>query len=333
MKTHSLLKILAVVTVIGAYIMIVLGVLVTTSGSGHGCGNSWPFCHGQIIPGTLTINGVIEYGHRIMSSVDGLLVVITSLWSWLAFRRDTRIKVFAALSFLFILLQGALGALTVVFEGTFALSALLSVHFGLSLIALASVVLLAVRIFQLSSNKPVETPKPGSIAPWLQLSAWGLAVYTYIVVYAGALVEHTGAVIGCGKQFPGCGSNFLPSFTTLAGIQLLHRYMAALLWFCVVGFLVAVLRRYRARRDLVFGAWFSFIMVTLQAISGSLNVFTEGQMLAALVHATLIAIFFSVLCYLCVQIGWPRKQRVMVSQGESKQADLETVSSGNSALS
>lgn len=333
MKTHSILKILAVITVIGAYIMIVLGVLVTTSGSGRGCGNSWPFCHGQIIPGTLTINGVIEYGHRIMSSADGFLVVVTSVWAWIAFRKDTKIKVFAALSILFILLQGALGALTVVFEGTFALSWLLSIHFGLSLIALAGVALLAVRIFQMSGKNAGEPPTTGPIAPWLQLSAWGLALITYIVVYSGAFVEHTGAVIGCGQQLPGCNGNFLPGFSSLAGIQLMHRYLAMIVWLGMLGFLVAMIRRYKDRKDLVNGAIWAFALITLQAISGAFNVLTSGQMLASLVHATLISIYFSILCYLCVQIGWPRKQRTAVLQGESKQAELETVPSENSVLS
>jgi heme A synthase len=38
--------------------------------------------------------------------------------------------------------------------------------------------------------------------PILRASAWGLAVCTYVVIYTGALVQHTGAIVGCGYQFP-----------------------------------------------------------------------------------------------------------------------------------
>lgn len=326
MNTNRFLKILAVITVIGAYVMIVLGVLVSTTGSGQGCGNSWPFCHGEIIPGTLTVKGLTEYSHRIMSSVDGFLVLVLAVWSWLVYRRDRLIKLYAFLSLLFVVAQGALGAVTVVYEGTFAINWLLSIHFGLSLIAFASVVLLTTRIFELG-REPQERPALAvSPSRWLQISFWSLAVYTYLVVYSGALVEHTGAVIGCGYEIPGCGSTYLPNLTTLAGIQVLHRYAAGLLWFGVLFLLIAVLRRYREQRALVVGAWWSLILVTLQALGGILNVLTTGQMVPALIHATLISIFFAVLCYLCTQVGWPGRREQPAQQAEDQSVELQAAS-------
>ena len=325
-NTHRLLKIFAIITTIGAYIMILLGVLVTATGSGQGCGNSWPFCHGQIIPGVITVSGMYEYGHRIGASVDGFLVLILVVWSWLMYHKDFRIKLFAFLSILFIVLQGALGALTVVYEGKWELNWLLSVHFGLSLIALASVVLLTVRIFQLDRTLQRTPEQTRTVLARLRLPILGLAVYTYIVVYSGAFVEHTGAVVGCGYQVFGCGSTFLPSLTSLAGIQVLHRYFAGLLWFLVLALLLVVVRRYRTHRDIVQGTWWAFILITLQAVSGALNVLTSGQLLASILHATLISIFFSVLCVLCAQVGWPWTRQKVVQSKEHKQLEMETVS-------
>jgi cytochrome c oxidase assembly protein subunit 15 len=326
MNTNRLLRILAIITVIGAYIMIVLGVLVTTTGSGQGCGNSWPFCHGEIIPGSITVKGLTEYSHRIMSSADGFLVLILTVWSWLAYRKDRLIKLYAFLSLLFIVAQGALGAVTVVYEGTFAINWLLSIHFGLSLIAFASVVLLTTRIFELGRESQ-DRPVPALVPSFgLQLSLWALAVYTYLVVYTGAYVEHTGAVVGCGHQLPGCGSTYLPDLLSLPGIQVLHRYAAGLLWLCVLLLLIAVLRRYRASRALVAGAWWSFILVTLQALVGVFNVLTTGQMVPALIHATLVSVFFAVLCYLCSRVGWPGHRAEQVRLAENSAVEPEAVS-------
>ena len=325
MNMQRLIRLFAIITSIGAYVIIVLGVLVTTSGSGQGCGNTWPFCHGQIIPGVITIAGLIEYSHRVMSSLEGFLVLVLTIWSWLMYRRDFRVKLFAFLSLLFVVLQGALGALTVVYEGTFALNWLLSIHFGLSLIALASVVLLTVRLFQVDRRQPDRMERTDPEVPKLQFPLWGLAVYTYIVVYTGALVEHTGAVTSCGYQIPGCGSTYFPSLTSLAGIQVLHRYVAGLLWLLVLCLLVSVMRSYRQRRDLVQGAWWAFILITLQAVSGMFNVLTGGQMLAALVHTTLIASFFSVLCFLCMQVGRPWTRKRPAQEIEGKPLELKTV--------
>lgn len=321
MIVHRLMKIFAIITSVGAYLMLLLGVLVTTTGSGQACGRTWPFCHGEIIPGTLTIADVVEYSHRIMSSADGFLVLVLTICAWLLYKRDFRVKLFAGLSLFFVILQGALGALTVVYEGTFALNWLLSIHFGLSLIAFASVVLLTVRLFQIGKE---EGESSGSDKVWkLQYPVLGLIIYTYVVVYTGALVEHTGAVAGCDYQLPGCGSTYLPSFASLDGIQVLHRYAASLLWLLVLGFLVVVARHYRERRDIVQGAWWAFILVTLQAISGIMNILTMGQLVAALVHTTLISIFFSVLCYLCMQVGWPGKRKRLLVQEEAESKQLE----------
>jgi len=325
-NTQRLIRIFAIITSIGAYVIIVLGVLVTTSGSGQGCGNTWPFCHGQIIPGVITINGLIEYSHRIVSSLEGFLVLVLTVWAWLMYRKDFRVKLFAFLSLLFVVLQGALGALTVVYEGTLALSWLLSIHFGLSLIALASVVLLTIRLFQVGREQQGRPESAGSEVPRLQFLIWGLAVYTYIVVYTGALVEHTGAVTSCGDQLPGCGSTYFPSFASLAGIQVLHRYAAGLLWFLVLALLIVAVRNYRERSDIVRGAWLAFIFITLQAISGIGNVLSNGQMLAALLHATIISVFFSALCYLCMQVGQPWKRDKEQQKLESQQVELNTVS-------
>jgi heme a synthase len=326
MLIRRLMRILAIITSFATYLILLQGTLVTTTNSGQGCGTSWPFCHGQIIPGKITVAGVIEYSHRVMSSTDGLLVVALTVGTWLLYRRDFRAKLFSAMSLFFVLLQGALGALTVVFEGTFTKNYFLSVHFGFSLIAFASVILLTIRLFQINKEQQHPAEEPASTIQRLQLPVWGLAVYTYIVVYTGALVEHSGAIQGCGYQIPGCGSTYFPNFTSLAGIQMLHRDAAGLLWFLVLGFLIVVLRNYRQRRDIVRGAWWTFIFITLQAISGMANVLTGGQMLAALLHATIISVFFSALCYLCMQVGWPWKRNKLPEHVKDEQLELNTVS-------
>lgn len=319
-----LLRIFSLIAALGAYLMILLGVLVTTTGSGQGCGNSWPFCHGEIIPGTLTIAGLIEYSHRFAASVDGALVLILVVWSWLTYRRDSLVKLYAFLSILFILVQGALGALTVQFEGTFALNWLLSVHFGLSLIALASVVLLTIHLFQLGRKDQRGEENAGPRLSKLRGPLWGLTIYTYIVVYSGALVEHTGAITSCGVQFPTC-TTYLPGLGSLAGIQMLHRYAAGLLWFLVLALFIGIMRNYRQHRDLVTAVWWALILVSLQAVSGALNVLTQGQMLAALVHATLISVFFSVLCYLCAQVSRSTRGAVLQQESEPQQSELATL--------
>lgn len=317
---HRLLRIFSILTSIGAYFMVVIGAIVSKTGSGEGCGNSWPFCHGQLIPESLPMETVIEYSHRIVSGGVGLLIVVLTVWSWLAYRDSRRVKVLGFLSTFFVVFQGALGALTVVFQEALAKKALLALHFGFSLISFASVVLLAIHLFQLKKNPSwaQTTPNPAlpPIGKRIHYAIWGLAVYTYLVVYTGALVRHADATMGCGYSFPGCGVTLFPNLSSIAGIHMLHRYAAISLWFLVVLFLIAVIRHHRDRQDLLRGSWIAFILITLQALSGIYTVFSGGQLVVALTHTTIISIFFSALSYLCMQAGLPWKREKKDSSAE-----------------
>ena len=332
MLRSRLLNIFAVITSFGAYMMVLMGAIVTVTGSGQGCGTSWPLCHGQLIPDSVSIQGVIEYSHRIASGFDGFLIGILMVWSWLAYRRDFRVKLLGVLSFLFVVVQGALGAVTVMYEGTFELRYILAVHFGLALVSFASVILLTLYLFQISGEKrrqldALATQRPASRN--LQYAAWGLAALTYLVVYTGALVRHAGATLGCGTQWPLCNGNIAPSFTEAAGVQILHRLSAGSIWFLILAFLIVILRRYKTRPDLVSASWWAFLLVTLQAASGAMTVVSGGQLVAALVHTTIISALFAVLCYLCMQVGWPWKRQEAVEVQVLADEHLKTVGSNS----
>jgi cytochrome c oxidase assembly protein subunit 15 len=313
MNVHRLIRIFAIITSAGAYLMVILGVLVTATDSGQGCGKTWPFCHGQIIPHILSINTLYEFSHRTASGLDGFLILTLTIICWWLYKQDGRVKLLSFLSLFFVVLQGILGALTVVFEGTFAKNWLLSAHFGFALISFASVIMLAVHLFQHKKEKTSDSQvvaKEQPTSKGLQYAIWGLAAYTYIVVYTGALVSHTNSTLGCGFQYPGCGPYFLPGFFSYAGIQLLHRYAASSVGLLALWFMLVIIRRYRQRRDLLWGSVWAFALVVLQGLSGIIIIFSAGQMMADLLHTTLIAAFFCMLCYLCMQLGWPWKKSV-----------------------
>ena len=64
------------------------------SESGLGCGpagsglNGWPFCNGDVVPG-LDLNSVIEYTHRALAGVVGLMMIALAVLAWRRYRRHT----------------------------------------------------------------------------------------------------------------------------------------------------------------------------------------------------------------------------------------------------
>src|SRR4029078_7181927 len=57
------------------FLVIGVGTVVRATGSGDGCGSHWPLCKGEIIPVATQVKTIIELTHRLVSGLDGLLVL------------------------------------------------------------------------------------------------------------------------------------------------------------------------------------------------------------------------------------------------------------------
>lgn len=296
----------SLVTASGLYLIVLMGALVTKTGSADGCGNTWPFCNGEIFPTYATVETVIEYSHRAVSALVGMLVVILAVWAWRSYRGDGVVRFLAITGVFFIVFQGLLGAAAVVWGQS---DAVLALHFGFSLLSFASVALLAIYISQVerSEDRKLRTVP---VSQRLRYGVWGLAVYTYVVVYTGAYVRHTGSMMGC-SSWPLCGEHFLPDFITQTGIQLLHRYASGLCLLFTAWLLWVIIRHHREQRDLFKAGWAAFVLLLLQALSGAAVIFTNVQLLLALMHATFICAYFTALSYLCMRVGlpWRREEK------------------------
>ena len=102
---------LSLATAVSVYILIVLGGVVSSTGSGLACPD-WPLCQGQVIP-ALTPSVVIELTHRVWTIVVTILVVSTMLFAWGKYRWPSRTTGFSTLTFILLLGQIILGMITV----------------------------------------------------------------------------------------------------------------------------------------------------------------------------------------------------------------------------
>lgn len=56
-------------------LVVVWGAWVRISGSGDGCGDHWPLCHGQVIPLQQKTKTWVEFSHRLSTALYGLFVL------------------------------------------------------------------------------------------------------------------------------------------------------------------------------------------------------------------------------------------------------------------
>lgn len=104
-------------TVLAYNVLVILfGALVRATGSGNGCGANWPLCNGALVPETSNLAQVIEYTHRITSALAGILVVVLVVWAFRAYAKRHAVRRAAAVSLLFIITEGAVGAGLVLLE-------------------------------------------------------------------------------------------------------------------------------------------------------------------------------------------------------------------------
>ena len=94
---------------------IIAGAIVRATGSGDGCGASWPTCNGEIIPKLDTPSELIEFSHRFIS---GFLLIITLIIFIKSFKDKVPIlqkRIIWLLTF-FVLLEALIGAVIVIYE-------------------------------------------------------------------------------------------------------------------------------------------------------------------------------------------------------------------------
>ena len=106
---------LATIGLTTSILSILAGAIVRATGSGDGCGASWPTCNGRVIPSLETSSEIIEFSHR---SISGILLIVTLLLFLKSRESGTPLlhkKVINYLTF-FVLLEAAIGAVIVIYE-------------------------------------------------------------------------------------------------------------------------------------------------------------------------------------------------------------------------
>ncbi len=302
------LKWFAVLTTIGMLFILLGGALVTKTDSGMGCGRSWPLCNGEIIPTDITVELVIELAHRVVSGAVGLLVLILSYWSWKSIGHIRETKFLSLLSIIFLVLQGLIGAAAVVWgQSDFILAA----HFGISLISFAAVFLLTLLIFEI--DKKFEAEKL-VLDPQMKKHIIGVTIYSFIVVYTGALVRHVNASLVC-RDWPFC-INEEPGIPVSfhEWVQMGHRFAAGLIFIWIGYITFLAIKNYKHQKVVYWGWIVSFILVSLQVAAGALVVITQLNLYIALAHAFFISCLFGVLSYFILLTSRSKKNEALLHE-------------------
>jgi heme a synthase len=219
---------------------VVFGAIVRITGSGMGCGDHWPKCHGYWFPPLQRMDLIIEVTHRYFAAT--LSFAILALLALAFFRRKTPgvagsggVLRAATLATVLVVAAALFGAATVKLE--LGNKLVIVTHLAIAMALLAVLVSAVMRAGGLGATH-------ASIGAASEKTWRGARVavgITFAVLVLGAFTAHLpGANSSC-VGFPLCRGSIVPTATQ--HIQFTHRILAFLLFFHLLGIMIAVRRR------------------------------------------------------------------------------------------
>jgi cytochrome c oxidase assembly protein subunit 15 len=282
------------VTAAGMLAVLIMGSVVTNTASAQGCGRQWPLCQGKFIP-QMAVKTAIEFSHRAVVGVETVLILTLAAGVLYLYRSRREIRVLVPIMVGTLFLQAGLGAWAVVYPQE---AAILALHFGVSLIAFASVLLTAVYLFEADAGRDMPRMPVPRVLKWY---IWALLAYSYGVVYSGAYVRHSNASLAC-EGWPLCNGSVIPTLQSRVTSVFGHRVGAAILTVAIALLVAQTMRVSEERPDLYYGSVIAALLVALQAISGAIVVWTRVDLFSTLLHAALVGLLFGTLCYLGAKV-------------------------------
>jgi heme A synthase len=249
---------LAFTTAFFAYLQIALGGVVRVTGSGLGCPD-WPLCHGRPYP-PADIHSIIEYSHRSVGTITGVLVIATVILAWVVFHRTRPIVAIVATgSLVAIAAEGGLGAVVVAQE---LAPWLVLVHLALAMVILGCLIATA------TLSLPVSRGVPGI----RRLAVLGAAA-TYVLLLTGSTVVASNADRQC-QTWPLCGAGFALDFSGANAFTMLHRGSVLVLGALMIYVAVRAMRETALRPAAVA----TLVVLTLQVAVGAGAAVTDAAL-------------------------------------------------------
>lgn len=243
--TSRRFALLAFVTALFTYALIVFGGFVRITGSGMGCGDDWPLCNGQLVP-PMDFETLIEYGHRLAALFVSALVFGLAIYA-VRHRHalgGRGIVGLATAAVVLLVAQVLVGAITVWLElptGTVVLH------------LIVASTLLAVLIIAGLQARAEDRPASRPAAADASYVRWALAsaALGFILLFFGGLVANTGAGPLC-QGFPLCNGQVFPEGGGLVHLHWTHRLLAYAMLVLVVA---ATIKTQREKAPPAISRW------------------------------------------------------------------------------
>lgn len=268
-------------------LVIIWGVFLRASKSGDGCGQHWLTCHGEVIPSAPELKTVIEFSHRITSALDGLIVIGLLVWAFRLWKRDKSSKNNLVLkmaigSFLFVLVEGALGA-GLVLTGNTAENLTAARPFWMAGHLITTLVLLAflsLTAWFASGGKPFNFKAKPQILLLLGSAVFGIL----LIGMSGSVAALSSMIFPSETLSEGIAKDFSATSNILLRLRVSHPILSVSVGVYLIFLAGWIKNKFTEFSQITRWANFLSVLVLVQFASGAITLLTLAPIVMQIVH-------------------------------------------------
>jgi len=275
---------IAIAATASTFALIGVGALVRASGSGAGCGTSWPFCHGV---DAWSYHALIEQSHRWLAFATVVLV------GWLAvhtFRRYRDVKPLfrgAMTAAGLVVAQAVLGGIVV--KGDLK-PTLVTAHLATAMLLAGTLVWLIATSFCRVKLAELGTAHL-THEPGFNRLAWITAGASFALILVGGYVRGQGAGLAF-KDWPLMDGKLVPQLGGVLTTMFLHRILAAGVGILLIYVCMRAWTMQKRYFDLTFFSTVALGLYVGQVLVGATLVWTDLSSAAKIAHVLLASLIW-----------------------------------------
>ena len=269
-------------------LVIIWGVFLRASKSGDGCGQHWLTCHGEVVPSAPQLKTVIEFSHRITSALDGFIVIgllVWAFWLWKSDKSSSKNKLVLKMaigSFLFVIVEGALGA-GLVLTGNTAETLTAARPFWMAGHLITTLILLAflsLTAWFASGGKPFNF----KAKPQLLLLV-GLAVFGILLIgMSGSIAALSSMIFPSETLSEGITKDFSATSNILLRLRVSHPILSVSVGIYLIVLASWIKNQFAGFSQITRWANVLSVLVLIQFASGAITLLTLAPIVMQIVH-------------------------------------------------
>jgi len=271
-------------------VVIIWGVFLRASKSGDGCGQHWLTCHGEVIPSAPELKTVIEFSYRITSALDGFIVIGLLVWAFLRWRskksRTNNLALKMAIgSFLFVIVEGALGA-GLVLTGNTAENLTAARPFWMAGHLITTLILLTfltLTAWFASGGKPFNFKVQPKILLLLGLAVVGIL----LVGMSGSVAALSSMLFPSQTLTEGIAKDFSATSNILLRLRVSHPILSVALGVYLIFLAAWIKNKFTESSQILRWANILSLLVLVQFASGAVTLLTLAPIVMQIVHLVL----------------------------------------------